>query len=110
MVEVTKENFEEVVAEGVTLVDVWGPSCAPCIAMMPEIERMAEERKDQMKIVKLEAPKNRRLCMQHRIMGLPAFLLFRDGQEVARLGGSEVGMAELRKWVDENLQPTSERG
>ena len=35
MVEATKENFDELVAEGVTLVDVWGPQCAPCVAMMP---------------------------------------------------------------------------
>ena len=107
MIEVTKDNFEETVGEGVTLVDVWGPSCAPCLALMPEIEKFAEERASDLKVAKLEAPKNRRLCMEHKIMGLPAFLLFRDGEEVSRLGGNEVGMQELRAWVDENLASTS---
>src|SRR5436853_7209938 len=105
VIEVTKENWSEVVAEGVTLVDVWGPSCQPCIAMMPEVERLADERRADMKVVKLEAPKNRRLCMEHKIMGLPAFLLFRDGEEVDRLDGADVTFDELRRWVDSHLSP-----
>ena len=35
-------------------------------------------------------------------MGLPAFLLFRDGEEVARLDGADVSAAELRSWVDDD--------
>lgn len=106
VLEVTKENFDEVVGEGVTLIDVWGPSCQPCIAMMPEVEKWADQR-DDLKVAKLEAPKNRRLCMQHKIMGLPAFLLFRDGEEIDRLGGDEIGMEELKAWVDKTLAGAS---
>ena len=98
----TKENFRDLVAEGVTLVDVWGPSCAPCLAMMPDVEKLAEERAADMKIVKLEAPTARRLCMELRVMGLPAFLLFRNGEEVDRLDG-EITPSSLRQWVDTQL-------
>jgi thioredoxin-like negative regulator of GroEL len=104
VLEVTKENFDEVVAEGVTLVDVWGPQCMPCLAMMPDVERLAEDRAADLKVVKLEAPKNRRLCMQYKVMGLPAFLMFRDGEEVGRLDGADVTAAELRDWVDRTLE------
>ena len=103
MVEATKENFDELVADGVTLVDVWGPQCAPCIAMMPDVEKLAEDRAADMKVVKLEAPKNRRLCMQYKVMGLPAFLLFRNGEEVSRLAGADVSAPELRTWVERQL-------
>ena len=103
MVEATKENFDELVGDGVTLVDVWGPQCAPCLAMMPDVERLAADRAADMKVVKLEAPKNRRLCMQYKIMGLPAFLLFSNGEEVSRLDGADVSAAELRSWVDRTL-------
>ena len=103
MVEATKENFEELVGDGVTLVDVWGPQCQPCIAMMPDVERLAQERAADLKVVKLEAPKNRRLCMQYKIMGLPAFLLFRNGEEVSRLGGADLSVPELRSWLDRTL-------
>jgi thioredoxin-like negative regulator of GroEL len=103
VVEATKENFEELVGDWVTLVDVWGPQCAPCIAMMPDVEKLAVDRAADMKIVKLEAPKNRRLCMQYKIMGLPAFLLFSNGEEVDRLTSADVSAAELRSWVDRKL-------
>ena len=103
MVEATKENFEELVGQGFTLVDVWGPQCAPCIAMMPDVEKLATDRAAEMKVVKLEAPKNRRLCMQYKVMGLPAFLLFKDGSEVSRLSGADVSAAELRTWVEREL-------
>ena len=107
MVEVTKESFHELVAEGTTLVDVWGPQCVPCIALMPDVEKIEEERAPDLKVVKLEAPKNRRLCMELKVMGLPAFLLFRDGQEISRLDGADVSAPQLRSWVEANAAPAT---
>jgi thioredoxin len=67
------------------LVDFWGPRCGPCIAMMPWVERLADELARTVSIVKLNSAENRRLCVELRVMGLPTFLLYRDGQEVRRL-------------------------
>ena len=102
VLEATKENFRELVEEGTVLVDLWGTSCQTCLALMPDVERLAEERSD-VKVVKLEAPKARRLCMELRVMGLPAFLLFQDGQEVGRLAGPDLSASQLRTWVDETV-------
>ena len=107
MVEATKESFQDLVADGVTLVDVWGPSCVPCIALMPEVERIETER--DVNVVKVEAPKNRRLCMELKVMGLPAFLMFRDGEEVSRLDG-DVSSAGLWEWVDGTLATAAADG
>ena len=100
--EATKENFRDLVAEGQVLVDVWGPECQPCLRMMPHVEKMAEESGGSLRVVKLEAPKARRLCMELKVMGLPAFLLFRDGEEVARINGPQVNEDALTKWYEEN--------
>lgn len=99
---VTKENFRELVASGTVLVDVWGPECQPCLAMMPEVEALAA-RRDDLTVVALEAPTARRLCMELRVMGLPAFLLFRDGEEVGRLAGNDVTFDGLVSWLDASL-------
>jgi thioredoxin 1 len=104
--EVTKENFREVVSEGTTLVDMWGPDCTTCLALMPDVERIAEEKQD-VKVVTLEAPKARRLCMELKVMGLPAFLLFRDGEEVGRLAGPSLSAPALEEWLNENLEEVS---
>jgi len=98
----TKESFRDLVAGGQVLVDVWGPDCQPCLALLPHIEKLAEDRAATLKVVKLEAPKARRLCMELRVMGLPAFLLFRDGEEVARINGPQVSANALTAWLDAN--------
>jgi thiol-disulfide isomerase/thioredoxin len=100
--EATREDFRDLVAEGLVLVDVWGPSCAICLALMPHVEALADQR-DDLRVVKLEAPKARRLCIELRVMGLPAFLLFRDGEEVARLAEPDLEPARLKAWLDEAL-------
>jgi len=84
VVNATRESFRQLVARGIALVDVWGPQCRPCLALMPHVAQLAEEH-HELQVVKLEAPKARRLCIELRVHGLPTFLLMRDGQEVGRL-------------------------
>ena len=42
--EATRESFDELVESGTTLVDVWGPDCRPCLALMPHVEKVAQSR------------------------------------------------------------------
>lgn len=98
VVEATKETFRELVARGDVLVDVWGPECRPCFALMPHVEHQAEQR-PELNVVKLEAPKARRLCMELKVMGLPAFVLFHDGEEVSRLSGPDITPSSLDAWL-----------
>ena len=108
--EATRETFRDEVAQGTTLVDVWGTDCQPCMALMPFVERLAEERAGDLKVVKLEAPKARRLCIEMRVMGLPAFLLFKDGEEVGRINGADLNEAKVQAWLDETLSATAGAG
>jgi len=102
LAEATKDNFRDVVAQGQVVVDVWGPQCAPCIALMPDVEALAQSRPG-VKFVKLDSSQARRLCIELRVMGLPAFLLFQDGREVARHAGQTVTAASLTQWLDDTL-------
>ena len=100
--EATRESFDDLVADGTVLVDVWGPDCRPCLALMPHVEKLAEAR-DDLKVVKLEAPKARRVCIRLQVHALPTFLLMHDGEEVARLSASTISPKELRSWLDTSL-------
>ena len=102
--EASKETFRDLVADGQVLVDVWGPDCQPCLRMMPHVEKLAEESGGTLRVVKVEAPKARRLCMELKVMGLPAFLLFRDGEEVARINGPQVTEETLSNWLNDNKE------
>lgn len=107
IVEATRDNFRELVAEGTVLVDVWGPDCRPCVALMPHVEALAQRHEGDLRVVKLEAPRARRLCMELGVMGLPAFLLFRDGAEVARLADPALSPDRLDQWMDKYWKEVS---
>ena len=106
--EASKETFRDLVADGQVLVDVWGPDCQPCLRLMPHVEKLAEDSGGTLRVVKLEAPKARRLCMELKVMGLPAFLLFRDGEEVARINGPQVTPDALTQWFEKNKSDDKE--
>lgn len=106
MQEVTTETFDQEVRDwsGPVLVDFWGPACRPCLGLMPVVEEVAQRYDGRLKVVKVNAAQNRRLCMNLRVMSLPTFLVFKDGQEVERLTGEVTAEAvqELAaKWAGE---------
>ena len=105
--EATRENFDDLDMSGTVLVDVWGPDCRPCLALMPHVEKLAEAR-DDLKVVKLEAPKARRVCIRLGVHALPTFLLMRDGEEVARLSASTISPPQLHDWLDKTLDEMQE--
>lgn len=103
LIAATRESFRALVADGLTLVDVWGPDCRPCLALMPHVERLAA-RERRVRVVKLEAPRARRLCIELRVHGLPTFLLMRDGAEVARLSAGALSPRQLEQWLERELE------
>ena len=109
LAEATKDTFRDIVAQGRVVVDVWGPQCAPCIALMPDVEALAQSHPD-VKFAKLDSSQARRLCMELRVMGLPAFLLFQDGREVSRHAGQTVTAASLTQWLDDTLTLSGKEG
>ncbi|MGH9038934.1 MAG: thioredoxin family protein [Acidimicrobiia bacterium] len=104
VLEATRDDFRDLVADGLVLVDVWGPSCARCVALFPYVNDLAA-RRDDLRVVKLEAPKARRLCMELKLMGLPAFLLFRDGEEVGRIAAPDLTAERIDAWLAETVTP-----
>ncbi|MBI2304860.1 MAG: thioredoxin [Chloroflexi bacterium] len=88
-VEVGLDNFDEEVlaAREPVLVDFWGPSCVPCLALMPFVAELSQSCRGRLKVAKVDASHNRRLCINLKVMSLPTFLLFVGGQEVNRLTG-----------------------
>lgn len=103
VIEANSDNFDEIVSDGLVLVDVWGPDCQPCLQLEPHVEEIAEER-DDLKVAKVKADDNRRWCMDHQVMGLPTFLLFQDGEEVSRISDPDLGPPRFKEWLNEELE------
>jgi thioredoxin 1 len=103
--EINKDNYQKEVVENPrpTVVDFWGPQCVRCLELMPVLEAIARERNGELRLVKIDATKNRRLCMGLKLMGLPAFIFYRGGREVGRIAGREIAESDLRAAVDRLL-------
>lgn len=86
-VAVTKENFNETVAQGVSLIDFWAPWCGPCKMQLPIVEELSEELKGQATIAKVNVDEEPELASQFGVMSIPTLILFKDGQPVDKLVG-----------------------
>ena len=88
LVEVGEGDFEkEVMESGIpVLVDFFTPPCSPCKALIPVLERVAGKF-PHIKVVKINAWDNQGLCARFKIVGVPALLFFKEGQNVLRLDG-----------------------
>ncbi|MFP4976768.1 thioredoxin [Paenibacillus sp. CN-4] len=79
-VALTKQNFQNNVESGVTLVDFWAPWCGPCKIQLPIVEELADELKGRATIAKVNVDEEPELAAQFGIRSIPTLLLFKDGQ------------------------------
>lgn len=96
-VDASADTFDAEVlqSEVPVLVDFWGPQCAPCLALMPQVIELGEKHSECLKVAKIDASKNRRFCLQLRVLGLPTFLIYQNGEEVERLSGGDLTIGDI---------------
>jgi thioredoxin 2 len=85
------------------LVDFWAPWCAPCRAMSPLLDRVADERRTSVQVAKVNTDENPELAGRLGIRSIPTLILYRDGKELARRSGSS-DYNSLARWLDESLR------
>jgi thioredoxin 1 len=89
--EVTEASFEQEVLQSETpvLVDFWAEWCGPCHAVSPVLEKIAEERKDELKLVKVNIDNEQGLSLRYGVMSIPTMILFKDGEPAAAAIGAQ---------------------
>lgn len=106
LVEVNADTFEkEVVQSDIpVLVDFWGPQCVPCLELMPEVEALGERYGEKLKITKVDASKNRRFCLNLKVLLLPTYLFYKGGKEMNRLTGDDLKIEEIEGAVKKIIE------
>lgn len=86
----TDSNFEaDVINSSVpVLVDFWASWCAPCKAIAPTIDQLADEYDGRVKVGKVNVDENQVIPTRYQIRGIPTILLFKGGQVIDQVVGA----------------------
>lgn len=73
-----KTQFDELIKDGVVLVDFWAERCGPCRMLWPIIEEVSEELGDKVKVLKVDVDSNQELASKYEIRSIPSVFIFKN--------------------------------
>ena len=103
-IEVTDQNFEELVLKSGTpvLVDFWAPWCGPCKAIAPLVEDLANNFGDKIKFAKCNVDNSPVTPGKFGIKAIPTLIFFKGGDVVEQITGM-VAKSKLEEAINKLL-------
>lgn len=97
----SKAAFDESIKSGkLVVVDFYATWCGPCKVIAPKVAEMDNEF-DGVEFIKVDVDSLSEVAAEYQIRAMPTFLLFKDGQEVAKVVGAN--HTKLRTVVQEQM-------
>ena len=86
-------NLDELIGDGVYLVDFYADWCGPCKMLGSVLESM------NINIIKVNTDKFPELATKFGVMSIPALYLFKDGKQVDNKVGF-MPLSDLEEWIN----------
>jgi thioredoxin 1 len=84
------------------LVDFGAEWCAPCKAIEPILDEVADEYRAKLTVARVDMDENLALAQRYAVRGMPSLLFFKDGQVQAQKVGA-LSKSQLKAFIDANL-------
>ena len=84
---------------GILMVDFWAEWCAPCRAIAPALEELAQESNGAVGLAKVNVDTSPALAARYGIRSIPTILFMREGKVLEQVIGS-VPKSQLKKKLD----------
>lgn len=87
------------------LVDFWAPWCGPCRVLGPVLDEIAQERAEDLRLIKINTEEETQVAQRYAIRSIPNVKLFHIGHEIAQFTGA-LSKFQIVQFLEEHL-PTA---
>ena len=84
---INEAEFNEVMTQGVTVVDFFADWCPPCKIMGPIFDATSRDFAENHNFVKINVDKDGAVAAKYSITNIPTILIFKDGELKDRIVG-----------------------
>ena len=88
------DNFNDLISEGLILVDFFADWCGPCKMLIPNLEELSKD----YNVVKVNVDEFEDVARNYSIMSIPALYLFKNGEVIDKKIGYQ-DLNELKEWL-----------
>jgi thioredoxin 1 len=96
---VTDADFATTVLQSETpvMVDFWAEWCVPCHMVSPVVEEIGNDKAESLSVAKMNVDENPETARAFAVMSIPTLIVFKGGEEKARVVGARGKEAILRE-------------
>lgn len=79
------ENINDLIKDGVVVLDFYATWCGPCKMLSPILEELANEM--NLTLVKIDVDMHEELSKEYKVMSIPSVFIYKDGNLINNFVG-----------------------